>query len=43
MVAADAVLEAIPGPQSRERLANRVRLASLHGASRRPQLAAINR
>jgi eukaryotic-like serine/threonine-protein kinase len=43
MVAADAVLEAIPGTQGRERGANRARLASLYRASPRPHLAAIDR
>jgi len=39
MEAADAVLHPIPGPQARERAANRARLVSLYIASGRPHLA----
>ena len=43
MVAAAAGLQPLPGPQDRERLANRARLATLYEKLGRPQQAAAFR
>src|SRR5262252_4484159 len=43
MLAADRVIQPIPGPQARERAANRARLAALYVAAGRPEQAAAYR